>query len=177
MRPFAEKMKAKAWRRNRHAIATAMNSRIDPLIFSRAFSMDLRLGDLHFVGQLGRRQIRQIFSDCCAKATYFSPRRRWPADGEVFLRANLRRRLLANLHSLEVSPEGERRIDVPLGRREIHIALFRGSGPATARQMSSIAHAKAALGQPAPWAHHSNGSAEPQIAAATDASSGGSGAP
>ncbi len=34
-----------------------------------------------------------------------------------------------------------------------------------------------AQGQPAPWAHHSNGSAEPQLAAATDISSGGGGAP
>jgi hypothetical protein len=35
----------------------------------------------------------------------------------------------------------------------------------------------AASGQPAPWAHHSNGSADPQLASTTDTSSGGSGAP
>ena len=37
--------------------------------------------------------------------------------------------------------------------------------------------ATSALGQPAPLAHHSNGSAEPQLAAATDTSSSGSDAP
>ena len=49
--------------------------------------------------------------------------------------------------------------------------------PAQPRMPARLKASESAMGQPAPWAHHSNGSAEPQLAAATDTSSRGSGAP